>query len=103
MAPLGRIWLKMDGHTIAEITDLTPTERVAWTAYMPNRQGKKMMQMHWELLLEERDGGTLVTQTCQIDPPADSPMYRMVTADWVANGKSEAARNLQRLKAIMEA
>ncbi len=102
MAPLGKMLLKMDGHTIAEITNLTPNRRIAWTAHMPNRQGKKLMQMHWELLLEDRETGTLVTQTCQIDPPADSPMYKMVTEDWAENGRSEAARNLNRLKALLE-
>jgi hypothetical protein len=103
MAPLGRVLFKMDGYTIAEITDLTSNKRVAWTAHMPDREGKKLMQMHWELLLDERDGGVLVTQTCQIDPPADSPMFKMVTEDWVVNGKSEVALNLKRLKAILEA
>ena len=103
MMPLMRMRYKSETFTIAEITDLNPNKRVAWTAHAPNKQGKKLMQMHWELLLEEKNGGTQVTQSCEIDPPADSPFASMVSDDMVANGKAETARNLKRLKSILEA
>ncbi len=103
MAPLGRLLFGIEGYTVAEITALNPNKRVAWTAHIPGRRGKKLMQMHWELLLDERNGGTQVIQTCRIDPPADSPMFKMVTEEWAVNGKSETTLNLKRLKAILEA
>jgi hypothetical protein len=94
---------KFDGHTIAEITDLDPTRCIAWTAYMPTETGKKLMQMHWEILLDEQNGTTKVTQCCQFDPPADSPFISMITDDLVANNKAETTLNLKRLKSILEA
>ncbi len=102
MMPMIRMRYKAERFTVAEITDLTPNKRIAWTAHVPTKDGKKLMQMHWSLLFEEKDGGTQVTQGCEIDPPADSPFASMVSDDMVASGKAETARNLKRLKSILE-
>ncbi len=103
MMPFMRLLYKPESFTIAEITDLNPNKCIAWTAYAPNKQGKKLMRMNWELLLEGKNGGTQVTEGCEIDPPADSPLASMVSENMVANNKEETTRNLQRLKSIMEA
>lgn len=89
-----------EGHTIAEITALDSNERVAWSAHLPNRAGKKLMQMHWELRFVEQNGRTQVTQACHVDPPADSPFMPFIN---LPNIKDETTTNLKRLKSILEA
>ncbi len=100
--PLLKMRHKFEGHTVAEITALEPNERVAWTAHMPNKQGKKLMQMHWELQMEGENGTTKVIQRCEIDPPADSPFMGMINEDAAKRTEDESAANLARLKSVLE-
>ena len=100
MMPVVKRKHNFEGHTIAEIAALDSNERVAWSSHLPNRDGKKLMQMHWKLRLEEQNGRTTVTQACHADPPADSPFAAMVNID---NIKEESTLNLKRLKSILEA
>lgn len=95
-------WDLDERATIAEITALEPRERVAWNAHMPNNQGKKLMEMDWEILFAEKNGGTEVIQRCEIKPPADSPFLSMLNDAQVAKNKEETALNLNRLKSMME-
>ena len=102
MMPVLKMMHKFEGYTVAEITALEPNERVAWTAHMPNKQGKKLMQMHWELRMQGENGATKVIQRCEIDPPADSPFIKMVNEDAAKTTEAESTANLARLKSVVE-
>lgn len=102
MMPVLKMMHKYEGHTIAEITALEPNERVAWTAHLPNKQGKKLMQMHWELQMQGENGTTKVIQRCEIDPPADSPFTGMINEDQAKRAEAESMANLARLKSVVE-
>jgi uncharacterized protein YndB with AHSA1/START domain len=105
---MSKMWPKMmeehniEGHTIAEITALEPNKRIAWTAHLPNREGRKFLQMHWELRVQEENGVTTVTQHCEMDPPADSPFAGMFNEEQAQKNKAETAANLARLKSLIE-
>ena len=100
MMPMLKRKHNYEGYTLAEITALDSNERVAWSSHLPNREGKKLLEMHWELQLQEKSGGTQVTQFCHVDPPADSPFISFVN---VPDIKDEATANLNRLKSLLEA
>lgn len=104
MMPIMRMRYKLERYTVAEITELKENELVKWQAHLPNKDGKKIMQMYWEIGLESNGNGvTQVTQRCHVDPPADSPFLPMVNEDMLKMNRAETTRNLLRLKSIMEA
>lgn len=100
MMPMLKRRHNYEGYTLAEITALDSNERVAWSSHLPNKEGKKLMEMHWELRLQAQNGGTQVTQACHVDPPADSPFISFVN---VPDIKEESATNLNHLKSKLEA
>lgn len=89
-------------ETIAEITALDPNERVAWSAHLPSERSGDMMRMSWEILLEEHQGGTRVTQKGVVAPPDTSPFKGMVNADMAATVSEGVERNLAQLKRNVE-
>ena len=99
MLPMMKRKHNFEGHTIAEITDLAPNSRVAWTSHVPTKDGKKLMEMHWAIALEQQNGATKVTQSCRPDPPDDSPFKSAVNISQI---KEEATGNLNRLKTLLE-
>lgn len=104
MMPFMGLLYKVKPYTVAEITELKANERVKWSAHVPTKkEGKKFMQMHWEIELEpDGNGATKVTQRCHLDPPADSPAYSM-TQSMVELNRAETASNLMNLKSMLEA
>jgi hypothetical protein len=60
------------------------------------------MRMNWEIRLQPNGTGTEVEQYCEIAPPPESPMARMVNEDLASQGREEVAANLSRLKSIIE-
>lgn len=100
MMPMLKRKHNYEGYTLAEITALDSNDRVAWSSHLPDREGKKLLEMHWELRLQEKNGGTQVTQLCHVDPPADSPFISFVNVPAI---KEEATTNLNRLKSTLEA
>ncbi len=103
MRPLLKVIYGVDGYTEAEVVALEDQRRVAWKARLPSRKKGDLMRMNWEIRLQAENGGTVVTQQCEIAPPDSSPMKAMVNDDLAQQSKAEVAANLQRLKFIAEA
>ena len=56
MRPIMTMMYKLETYTVAEITELKENELVKWQAHLPNKEGKKVMRMYWEIGLESDDG-----------------------------------------------
>jgi len=100
--PIFRLMYGAQDYTVSEITALEPNKRVAWKAWAPSTKKGDLMRMNWEIALQSNGNGTDVTQRCELAPPAESPMARMVNEDMARNGREEATTNLMRLKSILE-
>ena len=60
------------------------------------------MRMNWEIRLQPNGDGTEVEQRCEIAPPPESPMARVVNEDMAKQSRQEVSANLNRLKSIVE-
>ena len=87
-------------YTEAEITALTPNQRIVWQARAPVRNGYAM-KANWEILLTPQHDGTHVTQRFHYTP--QTRLARMMTNDRLAQQVTEECdRNLARLKGILQ-
>lgn len=88
------------GYTEAEITALESDRRVAWKAAAPLKKGGFFMKAEWEIYLEPQGEATRIRQRFHIMPQGKLAMnpesVTRITGD-------EVARNLARLKTILEA
>jgi len=89
------------GYTEAEITALEPGRRLAWEAALPIRGGDYFMKADWEILLEPRNGGTLVRQRYHYKPQHN--LAKNAESEEMAQSTAEEVdENLARLKEILE-
>lgn len=98
MMPIFTRVLGSKDYTAAEITEMAPGRRVAWTAWQPIRGGKRALEVHWEIELEPQNGATRVTQRSHWVPKhkmSDPSMLEDSIADGVEDG-------LNRLKELLE-
>jgi uncharacterized membrane protein len=100
--PVMKLMYGAQDYTVAEITALEPNKRVAWKAWAPSTKKGDMMRMNWEIRLRPNGNGTEVEQHCEVAPPPESPLARMVNEDMATQSREEVSTNLQRLKSIVE-
>ncbi len=87
-------------YTEAEITALTPNQRIVWQARAPVRNGVAMIA-HWEIVLTPQQDGTQVSQRFHYTP--QTRFAKMMTNEKLAQQITEECdRNLARLKGILE-
>ena len=100
MMPMMNALMGLKDYTEAEITAMEPNKRLAWKAGLPMRSGY-MLKSTWELTLESRESGTVVTQSFRFMP--QNMMTRMMANDAQAQKIAEGvAQNLAVLKRIVE-
>ena len=100
MMPVMNALMGLKEYTESEITALEPHRRLAWKAGLPMRGGY-MLKSTWELTLESRESGTVVTQSFRFMP--QNMMTRMMANDAQAQKIAEGvAQNLAVLKRIVE-
>ena len=90
------------GYTEAEITALEPDRRVTWKATAPLKNGSLMARSEWEIHLEKRDEGILVTQSVHFEFLGKMG-ERINPETAAAQTGEEMGRNLARLKEIVQA
>ena len=77
---------------------MEPNRRLAWKSWQPLRDGKRALEVDWEIVLEPENGGTRLTQRSQWVGKHSMSNPSML-ADEVAY---EVEDNLERLKQILE-
>ena len=102
MLPMMKLMYGAQDYTVAEITALEPNQRVAWKAHAPSTKKGDLMRMNWELRFRPEGSGTEVTQSCEVAPPAESPMAGMIKEDMAEQSRDEMSANLQRLMSSVE-
>ena len=102
MLKVGNWLFASDGRTEAEVTELDPKRRIAWSAHLPSRRRGDLMRMRWSIDLEPNGPATRVTQRAEIDPLPTSPYSGMVDDSMVKSVRDGVEANLGRLKTIVE-
>ena len=62
----------------------------------------KHQRKSFMITLRPQGDVTEVEQRCELAPPDESPMARMVNEDLVRQSRAEVSANLRRLKSIVE-
>ncbi len=100
LVPLFTLIIGAKPYTEAEITALTPNQRIAWQARAPVRNGYAMIA-NWEMVLTRQDNGTHISQRFHYTPQIFIAKM-MVNEKLAQQVTEECDRNLARLKGILE-